>query len=68
MTLVANGGTVMTVVIIIVSKILVVVSWPSMVHVVVCSDPRSREVVKGSNVMVVGVPSVHGGSLYSQGG
>ena len=68
MTLVVNGGTVMTVVIIIVSKILVVVSWPSIVHVVVCSDPRSREMVTESNVMFVGVPSVSNGSLLSQGG
>ena len=68
MTLVVNGGTVMTVVMMVDSKTDVVVSLPAIVHVVVFSDPRSRDVVKGSNVMVVGLPSVRGGSFNSQGG
>ena len=47
---------------------LVVIVVLSPVQVVFSNQPRSSEVVKGGNVIVVGVGRVNEGKIYSHGG
>jgi hypothetical protein len=51
---VVSGGTVIKVVMVTVSNTVVVVALPARVQLVVLKSPRSMDVRKGGNVMVVG--------------
>lgn len=58
----------MTVVSIFDTNTLVVIVVPSTGQVVFSNQPRSSDVVKGGNMIVVGVGRVKEGKIYSHGG